>query len=62
MVVSRPPSRVLLVYESISRLPYRPPDGRESESMMGPFTGVSVEGRGEPLSPARTMINVGANA
>jgi hypothetical protein len=30
--------------------------------MMDPFTGVSVEDGGEPLSPARTMISVGANA
>ena len=29
---------------------------------MDPFTGVSVEDEGEPLSPARTIIRVGANA
>jgi hypothetical protein len=60
MVLSRPPSRVL--HDSVSRLLYRPPDGTESESMMDPLIGVSVEDEGEPLSPARTMINVGANA
>ena len=29
---------------------------------MDPFTGVNFEDEGEPLSPARTMISVGANA
>jgi hypothetical protein len=47
--------------DSMSRLEYRPPDGSESESM-DPFTGVSTEDEVEPLSPARTMISVGANA
>ena len=59
MAVSRPPSRVLL--DSMSRLLYRP-GGSESESLMDPFTGVSVEDGDGPLSPARTMISVGANA
>jgi hypothetical protein len=50
IIVSRPPSRVL--QDSISRLLYQPLDGSESESMMDPFTGVSLEDGGEPLSPA----------
>jgi hypothetical protein len=29
---------------------------------MDPFTGMNVEDDGEPLSPARTIISVGANA
>ena len=46
----------------MSRLLYRPWDGRRSESLMDPFAGVSTGARGEPFSPARTMISVGANA
>jgi hypothetical protein len=60
MAVSRPPSRAL--HDSTPRLLYRPPAGSEPESMMDPFTGVNVEDEGEPLSLARTMISVGANA
>lgn len=57
VVVSRP-----VLHASMSRLLYRPPGGSKSESMMDPFTGVGIEDEDEPLSPARTMISVGANA
>jgi hypothetical protein len=33
-----------------------------SYALMDPLIGVNVEEEGEPLSPARTIINVGANA
>jgi len=62
VVVSRPPTRSRVLHDSMSRLLSWPPDGSEPESMMDPFTGASVEDGGEPLSPARTMISVGANA
>lgn len=56
MLASRPLDRVP---HSVSRLLDRVCG---SYALIDPFIGVNVEDDGEPLSPARTIINVGANA
>jgi hypothetical protein len=54
---SRPPIRA-----PYSRSEWPDRLGMSLAPLMDPFTGTNDEDDGEPLSPARTIISVGANA